>query len=238
MEEVLKGIVLTSVNYGESDKILNVFTLEKGVVSAKIKGVKKATAKLRFAQEPFCFAEFVFNKTNEKRIVTGASLIDSFYPIRSDIEAYYSGGVILEFIKKFLKEEMISEELFFLAVKELKNMAYKDKDYLRYVAEFLTEGLKITGYALNTEKCFNCNKEIDGRTYFDYNNGGFLCEDCFNGEGREINYSTYKTLKNIEQNGEIVRENAVKVLKLLDFYLSVKPEVNLNSLKELLKIIN
>ena len=62
MEEKLSGIVLGGVNYGENDKIINVFTLEKGVVSAKIKGVKKAGAKLKFASEPFCFAEFVFFK--------------------------------------------------------------------------------------------------------------------------------------------------------------------------------
>ena len=53
MEEKASGIVLSAVNYGESDKILNIFTLEQGVVSAKIKGVKKAGAKLRFSAEPF-----------------------------------------------------------------------------------------------------------------------------------------------------------------------------------------
>ncbi|MBQ0098986.1 MAG: recombination protein O N-terminal domain-containing protein, partial [Firmicutes bacterium] len=46
MEEKLSGIVVSSISYGENDKILNIFTLEKGIVSAKIKGVKKAGAKL------------------------------------------------------------------------------------------------------------------------------------------------------------------------------------------------
>ena len=63
MEEKMSGIVLSAVSVGENDKILNIFTLEKGVVSAKIKGVKKAGAKLKFASEPFCFAEFIFDKT-------------------------------------------------------------------------------------------------------------------------------------------------------------------------------
>ena len=45
MEEKLSGIVLSGINYGESDKIINVFTPEKGVVSAKMKSVKKAGAK-------------------------------------------------------------------------------------------------------------------------------------------------------------------------------------------------
>ena len=40
MEEKMSGIVLGGISFGENDKILNIFTLEKGVVSAKIKGVK------------------------------------------------------------------------------------------------------------------------------------------------------------------------------------------------------
>ena len=49
MEEKVSGIVLGGISYGENDKILKLFTLEKGLISAKIKGVKKAGAKLKFA---------------------------------------------------------------------------------------------------------------------------------------------------------------------------------------------
>ena len=89
MEEKARGIVLGGVNFGESDKILKIFTLEKGVVSAKIKGVKKAGAKLKFASEPFCLVEFIFSVSSGRRTIIGASLIDSFYPVREDIEKYF-----------------------------------------------------------------------------------------------------------------------------------------------------
>jgi len=93
MEEKSSGIVVSSVSYGENDKILNIFTLDKGMISARIKGVKKAGAKLKFASEPFCFSEYVFLKSGEKRTVISASLIDSFYPIRESVEKFYSAGV-------------------------------------------------------------------------------------------------------------------------------------------------
>ena len=59
MEKKVNGIVIRAVSYGESDKILTIYTLEEGLVSARIKGVKKAGAKLKACSEPFCFAEFV-----------------------------------------------------------------------------------------------------------------------------------------------------------------------------------
>ena len=116
MEEKASGIVLGGVNFGENDKILNIFTLEQGVVSAKIKGVKKAGAKLKFASEPFCFAEFIFMKKGTMRTVKNASLIDSFYPVRENVVKYFCAGTVIEFIKRFYKEEMISEQTFFIAV--------------------------------------------------------------------------------------------------------------------------
>ena len=120
MEEKISGIIVGGVAVGENDKILNVFT-PKGVVSAKIKGVKKAGAKLRFASEPFCFAEYIFNKTTKFRTVIGASLIDSFYPIRENIERYYAGATVLEFVRKFYKENIDCADAFMLVVDTLKS---------------------------------------------------------------------------------------------------------------------
>ena len=143
MEEKQNGIVLGGVNYSESDKILNIFTLEKGIIGAKIKGVKKAGAKLKFASEPFCFAEFIFSKNGEKRSVIGASLIDSFYPVRENIEKYFCAGTVVEFIKHFYKEEMVDEQEFFLAVNALKDIAYT-QNHLSALVKFLIFALNST----------------------------------------------------------------------------------------------
>ena len=236
MEEKLTGIVLNGVAYGESDKILSIYTLEKGTVSAKIKGVKKAGAKLKFASEPFCFAEFLFSSKLDKKTVIGATLLESFYPIREDIKKYFAGGVVLEFVKHFSKENIVNEELFLLVVNTLKELAYNSDKIVYNLVKFLIDALKVTGYALNLNGCVDCGNIIEGRTYFDYNNGGFYCEECFKGYGREINFSTLKELKMVEK-GESLDYEPVKPLKLLDYYLSNKTEENIVSLKELLKII-
>ena len=236
MEEKMSGLVLGGVNYSENDKILNVFTLEKGVVSAKIKGVKKAGAKLKFASEPFCFAEFVFSATADKRTVIGASLIDSFYPIREDIKKYFAGATVLEFIKKFYRESMVDESEFFLAINALKNIAYGDNPISSLVA-FIVSALKEIGYRLSLGDCLGCGSNIVGRTFFDYRTGSFWCEKCFEGTGREINNITYQALY-LSERGKLQdnHEGAIKALKLLDYYVSNRAEETLTSLKELVKI--
>ena len=62
MEEKVDALVLRSANYRDDDKILTLFTLQQGKVTAAAKGVKKAGAKLKFAAQPFCFAEYVLAK--------------------------------------------------------------------------------------------------------------------------------------------------------------------------------
>ena len=235
MEEKTSGIVLGGVNFGENDRILSIFTLEQGVISAKIKGVKKAGAKLKFAAEPFCFAEFITVKKGKMRTVTGASLLESFYSIREDVVRYFAGGAILEYCKKFLQEGIVSTQLFYSTIQALKEIAYGDNPRLS-LCNFLINSLSLSGYALKLDGCFKCLCELDGRVFFDYDFGGFYCEECKTLTAKEINCQTYLSLNAIA-NGEMVSEDeCVKPLRLLDYYITQKVEENIKSLKELNKL--
>ena len=49
MDEKFDALVLRTADYGEYDRMLTLFTLQKGKLSAAAKGVRRAGAKLRFA---------------------------------------------------------------------------------------------------------------------------------------------------------------------------------------------
>ena len=237
MEEKLSGIVISGVSIGENDKILNLFTLEQGIISAKIKGVKKAGAKLKFAQEPFCFAEFVFSKTADRRTVIGASLIDSFYPVRENIVKFFCAGAVVEFVKCFYREDIISPETFFSVINTLKEIAYGNDNPKSALISFLIYALKLAGYGLNLSGCGGCEQQIEGRVFFDYRRGAFYCEKCFDGTGREISHLTYKAL-NLAQTKALTDafEGTNKAIKLLEYYIENRTDEKINSLKELSKI--
>lgn len=235
MEEKLSGIVLGGVNFGENDKILTIFTLEQGVISARIKGVKKAGAKLKFASEPFCFASFITAKKGKMRTVTGASLIESFYPIREDLTKYFAGGTVLEYLKKFLQEGIVSTDAFRLAVDTLKEIAYGQSPKY-FLCNFLISALSLSGYALTLDGCYGCGCPCENRVFFDYAFGGFFCLDCMPDGAKEINVDTYKALASIKGGNPVAEQDCIKPLRLLDYYLSKKTEVYINSLKELNKL--
>ena len=233
MQEKFTGLVLGGVNFGDNDKILTIFTLEKGLITAKIKGVKKAGAKLKFASEPFCFAEFVITGTNAKRVVTGASLIESFYSIREDIVKFFAGGSILEFNRKFLKEDIISKNLFAITIDALKEIAFSNENPKKVLSLFLLNALSIVGYGLTVKEC-NCNEKE--KVYFHYSNGTFYCEKCKPIGAREINSLTFSTLKNLLLKEESSLDGIDMALRLLEYYISNKCEVTVKSLKELISL--
>ena len=73
MDIKVNALMLRAVDYNENDKILTLLTAEKGKISAGIKGVKKAAAKLKFAAQPFCFAEYVLSSRGDKHTVINAT---------------------------------------------------------------------------------------------------------------------------------------------------------------------
>ncbi|MDE6000931.1 MAG: DNA repair protein RecO, partial [Clostridia bacterium] len=92
MDIVVNAVMLRSVDYNENDKILTLLTAERGKITAGIKGVKKAAAKLKFAAQPFCFAEYVLASRGDKYTVINAAESESFYDLRTDINKFYAAS--------------------------------------------------------------------------------------------------------------------------------------------------
>lgn len=247
MEKKINGLNLRAVNYGERDRILTIFTLEEGLITAKIKGVKKADAKLKFASEPFCFAEYILSFSLNKNTVIGASLYDGFYPIRENFLSFYAGSVVLEFCQKFCLEGEPLKDLFMLATSTLKTLAYEEENTVENLIYFLLKGLSLVGYGLKTDGCFKCEDDIEGRVFFESSSGGFLCLDCIGEKGMEISRYTYAVLKNIGANQTLTIDGReftdeekqtylIRALKLIDFYIEEQADAKIKSLKDLIAL--
>ena len=226
MEDKVNAIVLSAVSYGENDKILTLFTLEKGVKSAKIKGVKKAGAKLKFASEPFCFSEYVLSVRGEYSSVINASMHDSFYSLREDVKKYYSASAVMEFIKRNCPEGVESKSLFFLTAKTLEELTYST-DTLPVMVNFMVQALKEIGYGVLFDGCGSCGGEIGSRAFFDFTDGNAYCLDCAPESATEISVHTYNVLKKVSLGEKVTDAVYLKrAYKLLLHYLTLKTDVH------------
>ena len=96
MEIKVNALMLRAADYQEHDKVLTLLTAEYGKITAGIKGVKKPNAKLKFAAQPFCFAEYILAKRGDKFTVINCSECESFYDLRTDINKFYAASAAVE----------------------------------------------------------------------------------------------------------------------------------------------
>ena len=105
MEEIaVTGIVLSSMPYREKDRLIHIFTIELGKVTAILKGVASPNSKMKFAGQPFCFSKFELTKNNsEFYTVKGVELIDTFFDLTKDYDVYSLSLSMLEISQLILK---------------------------------------------------------------------------------------------------------------------------------------
>lgn len=236
MEVKVNAIVIRAVDYKDNDRILTLYSLEKGKITAGIKGVKKAGAKLKFASEPFCFAEYILAEKNGRYTVTGASYYESFYDLRLNLNKYYLSAVVSEFLNAYTETEMADPVLFDNALNTIKNICYKDNE-IAHLAKFMYTAINGLGYQIESSNCAYCGETIKGRVFFRYKDATFACEECVLEDYSEIRKETYSALTNIiEDNLEDLKNNvdgAKMLTYFLAHYLAVKTDVRLKSIESI-----
>ena len=233
----VNALMLRAVDYLENDKILTLLTAERGKITAGIKGVKKAGAKLRFAAQPFCFAEYILAERAGRYTVTQVSECESFYELRTDVNKFYAASAVCETALALTYEGETSAELFSDCVKTLSAMCQGDESIA--LIGFLLKALRSAGYGVNTGVCAECGASLEGkeRLRFIMDTGCFTCWDCGGGVG--ASGITYNALRASDGHAGAVltADGKKRALKLLNEYLIYKTDARCLSLTEYIKLI-
>ena len=77
--ESIEGIVLSDTNYSESSKVLNVFTIEHGLLGIMSKGCRNVKSKLRAGSRKLIYGKFnIYYKENGLSTLISVDIINSF----------------------------------------------------------------------------------------------------------------------------------------------------------------
>ena len=108
-----EAVVLRSFRLGEADRVLHLYTLERGRVGAVAKGVRKTKSRFGGRLEPFSHVELVLHQgRGELDTVTGASLVRSHDRIRTDPYRLQVGMIGLEAMLRLFTEQEANERAF------------------------------------------------------------------------------------------------------------------------------
>ena len=136
-----KGIIIGSRIEGDSNKLVNIFTKDFGLINAKVQGARNAHSKLRSGCQDFSFGEFslVQGRTGWKvvSVRTGHNFFEAF---RHSPDKLKIAGNILHLIKKLVSEEtrLPADQTTFKVVLNFFNFLISAKEQDIALAECLT----------------------------------------------------------------------------------------------------
>lgn len=171
-----RGIVLRAQNMGEADKMLTVLSAELGKISVSAKGIKSLKHASRSSGAPFCYSEFVLKPRGEIYTLVSATLSESFYGLRKNVEHLALATYFLS-LTDFLA--MPGDNAGDILRVLLNSLYYLEKglkkaDDLRLFLE--VRELSAAGFLPDMSCCAGCGS--DRACMFDISAGMLFCRGC------------------------------------------------------------
>ncbi|MBU5293999.1 DNA repair protein RecO [Anaerosalibacter bizertensis] len=230
-----EGIVLREVKFEETNKILTIFSRKYGKITAMAKGALRPRSPLIASSQVFSYSDYNFYKGKSFYHVNQGDIIDSFYPIREDMNRLLYGAYLLELVDSSTVEEVPSEKLFELLKKGLKVLSSLNKDFLKFIIGFEIKYISFLGYRPYLNKCVLCGEDINDTLKFSISHGGVICERCFKldpgskkMDKRMLNYLKqllYTSLDELD-NIKIPKDVMIKIQDIMVKYILTNIEKN------------
>jgi DNA repair protein RecO (recombination protein O) len=181
-----EAVVLRSIRFGEADRVLHLYTADRGRVGAVAKGVRKTKSRFGGRLEPLSHVELVLHQgTGELQTVTGVQLIRAHDAARADYYRLSTGLIGAEAMLRLFPEQEQNERAFtaltrFLDILDETPHAADRPSLDPLALSFQLKLLWLSGYLPHLTSCAECG--ADDATLIGYSPraGGAVCRACAN----------------------------------------------------------
>ena len=176
------AINLKSYNINEADKIVVMYSKEKGIIRGIAKGIKKPASKLGGRMDLLVANKMMLNKGKNLDTICQAEALNTFFNLRQDINKLFYAMYCCEIVSNFgIENDPNSSDIYNLFYTFLENIssAKKKEHIMLSVLKFQLKMMNITGYSLELDNCVKClTAPESGELYFSIEHGGILCKNC------------------------------------------------------------
>ena len=229
----VEGFILTETPYGETSKIINVFTKDYGIIGIMCKGAKSLKSKNRVSTMRLNYAKFnIYYKKDKLSQLVSADILNPLKKIKSDIVLISYLNYLAELTNQVIKQSnnLAIYDEFIAAILKIEEgldpLVITNILEIKYLAEL--------GVLFSLDECVICGSKTSIAT-IDADKGGFICLNCLTNEVivdkkvikmlRMYYYVNIKSISNIK-----VEDNIKDVInKFLDMYYERYTGLYLNS---------
>jgi DNA repair protein RecO (recombination protein O) len=183
-----EAIVLRSIRYGEADRILHLFSANRGRISAIAKGVRKPRSRFGGRLEPFFRLDLIlYEGRSDLCTVTAADTINAYPHLRADGPALGAAARGCDAVLRLCDAEEPNPGAYNLLCRYLSILDGSESldgdgsgDGAAGLATALAFRIKLalaTGFSPELAACARCG-EPDGLSGFSGAAGGVVCSAC------------------------------------------------------------
>src|ERR671930_2654934 len=179
-----EAVVLRSFRFGEADRVLHLYTLERGRIGAVAKGIRKTKSRFGARLEPLSHVEVLLHQgSGELQTVTGVELIHSHRAVREEPYRLGVGLVGAEAMLRLFTEQERNERAFaaltrFLDVLDGLPQTAERPSLDPLALAFQLKLLWLSGYLPHLTSCAECGAEDATLVGYSPRAGGAVCRAC------------------------------------------------------------
>lgn len=180
MLKKIEGIIVSTVDYKESSKIINILTNTEGLIGVLAKGSKSPKSKISATSNVLVYGTFYLNyHKGNIPLLTEVDVKNSFKYIRKDLLKMNYAIFLLELVSQAYRHDK-TEKIYTLLIDGLNkiNEGY-DPQIITNIIELKL--LQYLGIKPVVDCCVNCQKTENIITISSYK-GGYLCQNCIGNE--------------------------------------------------------
>lgn len=174
----LKGIIIRDKELGEKDKVIRIFTAERGIISAIVKRGQSIKSKKGSISQPLAYCIFSLYERKGGFIVDEIEIQELFWGIREDLESLALAQYFCELCMAWMPDENNSKNLLKLLLNTLYYLSEKKKSNKFLKAVFELRGCTLCGYMPDLVCCSRCGSFNSAGMLFLIRYGKLLCEKC------------------------------------------------------------
>ena len=176
------AINLKSYSLSENDKIIVMYSKEKGLIKGVAKGVKKPKSKLGARMDNLIANKLMCYKGRNLDTICQAEALNTFSKTRQNMDKLFYSAYISEIVNNFgIENDPSSEEIYNLFYKALDKISKSNekREIIIAVIKFQLKMMLISGFQIEFDTCLCCREQImDEAMYFSIPMGGVVCKDC------------------------------------------------------------
>lgn len=187
MLQKIEGIVVRSTDYGESHKVVAIFSREAGKISGVARGAKKPNSRLSAISQLFTYGHFLLQAGRGLGTLQQGEIIAAFKGIKEDIFKTAYTAYIVEMVDKGTQDRQPNPYLFELLLQTLQYIDEGlDPDILTFIFEM--KMLPVLGLYPEMGKCAICGS-TEGTFSFSMRENGLICHRCMDHDPHSLSLS-------------------------------------------------